>query len=194
MFTYKLLPLPRKTKQLGITVQHRMQETTTPEDFTVHTYPFDDLPYARSHVRPHFVIFEAGMVLGRQPADFAVMLDNVQHHRSLRKVVGLYQAWTNDLPANVLEDTSFNPGSPGDSGEDDDSSDSERTKPRPKKRKHPHSPIKGSKRGKNLDKGASTGGTKNLALSHSIAAWQMTVVAGASEGCPDYCAYMAQCH
>ncbi|KAH0826758.1 hypothetical protein J3R83DRAFT_5168 [Lanmaoa asiatica] len=122
IFRYRLITLPEsKLKGCIIARQH---STTTDDDtpsinhFRLYAYPFYDFPIVESHLRPHFVILEAGRKLKRLPLTYIPSL--YTQYPILNQVSDLYESWTAALPEYVLSDEEFYPPPSQESSEDED--------------------------------------------------------------------------
>ncbi|KAF8435483.1 hypothetical protein L210DRAFT_3762736 [Boletus edulis BED1] len=112
LFRYRLITLPEsKLKGCTITRQHAVTDDDTPsiDHFRLYAYPFHDYLIVESHLRPHFVILEAGRKLKQLPLTYIPAL--LAQYPILAQVSDLYESWTAALPKRVLADEKFNPPS-----------------------------------------------------------------------------------
>ena len=94
--------------------------------FTTHKHPFTTLPYLKSHLRPQFTIFNAGLKLSRalgEPIGLIEGSQEVDIADDLRFVVNLYQAWSRLPPTTHKQDQSYLPSRPPSHSHDCDDSD-----------------------------------------------------------------------
>ncbi|KAG6372243.1 hypothetical protein JVT61DRAFT_8044 [Boletus reticuloceps] len=120
-FRYRLITLPESMlKGCVITRQHAVTGDDTPslDHFRLYAYPFHDYPIVESHLRPHFVILEAGRKVKQLPIIYIPAL--LAQHPILGQVSQLYESWTAALPKRVLADKKFNPPSSQEDSEDED--------------------------------------------------------------------------
>lgn len=113
----------------AITVLRQNDVTTNvqPSDVTVHLYPFQTLPLLESHLRPEFVIFEAGRRMQRLE-DLIKSLMSISQEATLSlasllnemrtqwpvidKIQRIHQAWMRKLDLDyILALPEFNPPS-----------------------------------------------------------------------------------
>ncbi|KAN0088094.1 hypothetical protein V8E55_006715 [Tylopilus felleus] len=121
LFQYRLITLPKsKLKGCIIAHQHTVTNDDTPsiDHFRLYAYPFHDYPIVESHLRPQFVILEAGRKLKRLPDKYIPGL--LTRYPILTQVSDLYESWTAALPKDVLTDKGFNPPSSQEHSEDED--------------------------------------------------------------------------
>lgn len=86
----------------------------TPGDVTIHLYPFRTLPLLESHLRPEFVILEAGRKL-KKYRKLARISDGVlvalrvviTQWPFVTKIENIYEAWMRPLPDGALESAIF---------------------------------------------------------------------------------------
>jgi hypothetical protein len=70
-------------------------------------YPFDTLPLLESHLRPEFVIFDAGYKLADSDQNLIQELVDVFTLR-FSSIMALYSAWIRPPPAKAKEDPTYN--------------------------------------------------------------------------------------
>ena len=116
--------MPNKMEDVAIMFQQTVTQPLATEHFQVHVHPFDTLPLLPSHIRPHFVIYQAGTALDKLHIEEGIRI--VEENPLLRKVVALYDAWRTDPPAGVMDNKDFNPDPPLEEDEEDDNTDMER--------------------------------------------------------------------
>ncbi|KAF8129827.1 hypothetical protein EV363DRAFT_1450860 [Boletus edulis] len=112
--------LSLKLKGCTITRQHAVTDDDTPsiDHFRLYAYPFHDYLIVESHLRPHFVILEAGRKLKQLPLTYIPAL--LAQYPILAQVSDLYESWTAALPKRVLADEKFNPPSNQEHSEGED--------------------------------------------------------------------------
>jgi hypothetical protein len=70
-------------------------------------YPYRTLPRLKSHLRPEFAIFNAGIKLATLRGDLDQLGKIFEEYPSLVKVEKLYNAWIQKLPNDALNDRSY---------------------------------------------------------------------------------------
>ncbi|KAF8445086.1 hypothetical protein L210DRAFT_3758925 [Boletus edulis BED1] len=159
LFRYRLITLPEgMLKGCVITRQHTVTGDDTPslDHFCLYAYPFHDYPIVESHLRPHFVILEAGRKLKQLPLEYIPGL--FAQYPILVQVSNLYASWTAAISRHVLADENFNPPPSQEDSEDEDEDDNKTVRGRynnPPKRfggdGSPTKPLKRVKTGKGDD-------------------------------------------
>jgi hypothetical protein len=87
--------------------------------YDCHKHPFDTLPYLKSHIRPQFAIFNAGLKLTVSTRLKSLIINSPD----LDFVMDLYEAWTRAPHEECKQDQSyFSPNLPIPSDVDDDDS------------------------------------------------------------------------
>ena len=77
---------------------------------STHVHPFQTLPPLDSHLRPHFVIFEAGRKL--QALSPIELIEFTRQNPLLEKIACIYHAWVKRRPEGAEKDVSFVPPPP----------------------------------------------------------------------------------
>lgn len=118
------MPLPLDIiNELAINRQNTIPSNKSDEDFTRHHYPFSTLPLLKSHIRPHYVIFNAGLKLFWLSKHDSRKCDSlVTEFPTLGTIISLYKAWLYPVPIDADNDLSYN--APDVSDDDDDKSSS----------------------------------------------------------------------
>ena len=88
--------------------------------FALHKHPFTSLPYLKSHIRPQFAIFNAGLKFKRA---LQMHKDLIESSPDLIFVVALYEAWIRELPYNHKQDQSYFPPAHDNDDDEDDEDD-----------------------------------------------------------------------
>jgi hypothetical protein len=131
------------------------RESNSDQTYVCHSHPFTSLPYLKSHIRPQFVIFNAGLkllkavdqkrVLDQQTALEQQQIETlVDDSPDLTFVMDLYKAWVWERPKGFEKELSYI--SPDDvdvvdvdafdvDDDDDNDLDYDDSAPRSKKRK-----------------------------------------------------------
>jgi hypothetical protein len=98
-----------------IHLQIKQDPPISPAFFRTIVHPFDDLPIIRSHLRPHFVIYNAALKL----------VDNAEYQNqhptlanSFEDIVAIYLQWT-ALPTEEFLNASIAPSAPLEEEESD---------------------------------------------------------------------------
>ncbi|KIK05673.1 hypothetical protein K443DRAFT_335197 [Laccaria amethystina LaAM-08-1] len=114
IFNYKFVPL-RQMDSVPIHLQIKQDPPISPAFFRTIVHPFDDLPIIRSHLRPHFVIYNAALKL----------LDNGQYQDqhptladSFEEILTIYFQWTAP-PTDEFLNASIAPSAPEEEEESD---------------------------------------------------------------------------
>ncbi|KAF9528248.1 hypothetical protein CPB83DRAFT_894514 [Crepidotus variabilis] len=110
-FVYRLIPL-RKMENLVVVRQDVIPEPGTPlkeEHLTIHLYPFNAL-HLTSHVHPKFAILEAGRIFEKlsNTLPSATLATLSEMYPTLPLTISLFQAWTDSLPIDAMNDQTYN--------------------------------------------------------------------------------------
>ncbi|KAF7983060.1 hypothetical protein HWV62_23957 [Athelia sp. TMB] len=113
VFLYTLVPMPSKMTSMWISRLDTIPTANSPlqaSHVSTHVHPFQTLPLLNSHLRPHFVIFEAGRRL--QALSPIVLFEFMRQNPLLEKIACIYHAWVKIPPEGAEKDESFVPPSP----------------------------------------------------------------------------------
>jgi hypothetical protein len=107
---YRFVPTARYIKNLYVTVD-TAADSRPPDsqpnagDYETHLYPFEEL-LIRSHVRPHFVLFELGRRLDAVESirDSDLGFIYTQHKRACELIREIYSAWTTRISEEEEEE------------------------------------------------------------------------------------------
>ncbi|KAF5327338.1 hypothetical protein D9619_003977 [Psilocybe cf. subviscida] len=112
-YRYRLFPMYQRMK--GIVLTHQAGAGRLPKlcDVTVDVHPFNNLPWVTSHLDPKYVIMEAGRKLKMMDTGtlkWGISFDRwFDHQPILRRLLLLYEAWSNAIPAEAYQDPGFIP-------------------------------------------------------------------------------------
>ena len=99
---YTLLPrnTMKKVAFLRLNDLPNDDSAITSADHTILTYPFSNLTIT-SHVRPEYVIYNAGKKISRHTLELAEQYP--EYNTTFLQILGMYNSWTEDVPSKFLE-------------------------------------------------------------------------------------------
>lgn len=71
-------------------------------DAEIHVYPFKELTI-RSHVRPHFVIYQAGLQLDGFFSRKRTLYKFLEEHPVVDQMYKIYEGWSEEIPNNCYD-------------------------------------------------------------------------------------------
>jgi hypothetical protein len=107
-YEYTILPIHPIMKNIVITADTKFgnrKEIAQPEEFERHTYPFKGLKI-RSHLRPHFALFQAGVVLDSNLGDIVNEVART-YFPEIDKIYKIHRAWQQNPPAGYKKQKEF---------------------------------------------------------------------------------------
>jgi hypothetical protein len=111
-YEYTILPLHPVMKNVVITISTRFgngvpaNETARLEEFEHHTYPFKELKI-RTHVRPHFALFQAGEHINSNGV--GTIFSALEDFPEIKKLIKTHDAWKQKIPGDYQKRPEFNP-------------------------------------------------------------------------------------